>query len=104
MSEIEEGEIVQDKDEFEKEKKNKVFFYLLNIFNLNIQIETMKRGRSRSRDDKISNRNKHDSPCKYFLRGECKKGEKCNYKHLSKKEIPCKYFHGLGSCENTNCE
>ena len=36
MSEIEEGEIVQDKDEFEKEKKNKVFFYLLNIFNLNI--------------------------------------------------------------------
>ena len=48
--------------------------------------------------------NKHDSPCKYFIRGECNKGEKCNYKHLSKNEIPCKYFHGLGSCENEKCE
>ena len=28
MSEIEEGEIVQDKDEFEKEKKNKVFLFI----------------------------------------------------------------------------
>ena len=34
MSEIEEGEIVQDKDELEKEKekKNKVIFYILKLF------------------------------------------------------------------------
>ncbi len=34
MSEIEEGEIVQDKDELEKEKekKNKVIFYILKFF------------------------------------------------------------------------
>ena len=35
MSEIEEGEIVQDKEELEKEKerKNKVNFYLINHYN-----------------------------------------------------------------------
>ena len=41
--------------------------------------------------------------CKFFLSGKCTKGEKCLYSHdLS--EIPCKYYHGLGFCENfQNC-
>ena len=41
--------------------------------------------------------------CKFFLSGKCAKGLKCLYSHdLS--EIPCKYFHGLGFCENfQNC-
>ena len=41
--------------------------------------------------------------CKFYLSGKCAKGEKCLYSHdLS--EIPCKYYHGLGFCENfQNC-
>ena len=41
--------------------------------------------------------------CKFFLSGKCMKGDKCLYSHdLS--EIPCKYYHGLGFCENfKNC-
>ena len=41
--------------------------------------------------------------CKFYLSGKCMKGDKCLYSHdLS--EIPCKYFHGLGFCENfQNC-
>ena len=41
--------------------------------------------------------------CKFFLSGKCAKGSKCLYSHdLS--EIPCKYYHGLGFCENfQNC-
>ena len=68
-----------------------------------IYYEHKKRSRSRN-EEKNTNRNKHDSPCKYFLRGECKKGENCPYRHLLKKEIPCKYYHGIGNCENENCE
>ena len=42
--------------------------------------------------------------CKFFLSGKCMKGEKCLYSHdLS--EIPCKFYHGLGFCENfQNCQ
>ena len=42
--------------------------------------------------------------CKFFLSGKCAKGDKCLYSHdLS--EIPCKFFHGLGFCENfQNCQ
>ena len=41
--------------------------------------------------------------CKFYLSGKCTKGEKCLYSHdLS--EIPCKYYHGLGFCDNfQNC-
>ena len=41
--------------------------------------------------------------CKFFLSGKCLKGDKCLYSHdLS--EIPCKFYHGLGFCENfQNC-
>ena len=39
--------------------------------------------------------------CKFYLSGKCTKGDKCLYSHdLS--EIPCKYFHGLGFCDNLN--
>ena len=41
--------------------------------------------------------------CKFFLSGKCNKGEKCLYSH-DLKEIPCKFIHGLGFCENfQNC-
>ena len=41
--------------------------------------------------------------CKFYLSGKCTKGAKCLYSHdLS--EIPCKYYHGLGFCDNLqNC-
>ena len=39
--------------------------------------------------------------CKFYLSGKCTKGAKCLYSHdLS--EIPCKYYHGLGFCDNLN--
>ena len=37
--------------------------------------------------------------CKFFLSGKCNKGDKCLYSH-DLKEIPCKFIHGLGFCEN----
>ena len=41
--------------------------------------------------------------CKFYLSGKCTKGSKCLYSHdLS--EIPCKFYHGLGFCDNLqNC-
>ena len=41
--------------------------------------------------------------CKFYLSGKCTKGAKCLYSHdLS--EIPCKFYHGLGFCDNLqNC-
>jgi hypothetical protein len=49
MSEIEEGEIVQDKEELEKEKerKNKVNFYLINHYNF-IYLGRRKKKRKKS--------------------------------------------------------
>ena len=41
--------------------------------------------------------------CKFFLSGKCLKGDKCLYSH-ELREIPCKFYHGLGFCENfQNC-
>ena len=44
---------------------------------------------------------KNKELCKFFLSGNCMKGEKCLYSH-NLKEIPCKFFHGRGFCEQLN--
>ena len=38
--------------------------------------------------------------CRFFLKGNCKKGENCKYFHSFN---PCKYFNCL-KCTNKNCK
>ena len=39
--------------------------------------------------------------CKFFLTGNCHRGDSCNYSHQTK-EYPCKYLHGTGVCEKAH--
>lgn len=39
--------------------------------------------------------------CKFFLTGNCHRGNDCNFSH-NVKEYPCKYLHGTGFCEKGN--
>ena len=42
--------------------------------------------------------------CKFFLHGNCYKGDSCPFSH-DKKGFPCKFFHLYNSCKNgENCE
>lgn len=72
-----------------KNKKNNFNFYQNKFFNKNQYVpnKTIKR-----------------DLCKYFLNGNCVKGDKCTFSHVSK-DFPCKYFHSRGFCENNdNCK
>lgn len=41
--------------------------------------------------------------CKFFLTGNCSKGDDCLYSHNTS-NFPCKYFHAVGFCEKgTEC-
>lgn len=42
--------------------------------------------------------------CKYFLNGNCKKGDKCTFSHVLK-DFPCKFLTAFGHCDNgENCK
>ena len=51
-----------------------------------------------NKDKKKPNKNLKRELCKYFLNGECKKGEKCTFSHIIS-DFACKYFHAYGKCD-----
>ncbi len=90
----------------------------IHFFHKNLEKEKKKekeKEKERSRSKELDNqKNNHSNNklngkkifngkrevCKFFLKGNCKKGENCKYLHSFN---PCKYFNCL-KCTNKNCK